>query len=150
MQNNEIAELLDQERWLMNNGLMSDSAKNQLFFCGSIVHKDVQAIELQIDPEKKLVMYKVYLPTNIVNKVNKYNTLSIKKDLISLWRFKRLLKKDGNLNFQGILTKFVKDYCGNKWSATVEVLNFDNFSPDGDEGGDNNGGWSLDQSLDKR
>ena len=55
MQNKEIAELLDQERWLLNHGLLTDSAKNQLFFCGSIVHKDVQAVELELAPDKKMV-----------------------------------------------------------------------------------------------
>lgn len=150
MQDKEIAELLDQERWLLNNGLMSDSAKNQLFFCGSIVHKDVQAVELEINAEQKLVNYKVYLPKNVVDKVNKYKILSAKKDLISLWRFKRLLKKEGNLNFQGILTKFVRDYCGVKWAATVEIFDFNDFNSGGDEGGDGSGGWEFNQSPNER
>jgi hypothetical protein len=150
MQNKEIAELLDQERWLLNHGLLTDSAKNQLFFCGSIVHKDVQAVELELAPDKKMVAYKVYLPKTLINKVNKYNALSTKKDLISLWRFKRIIKKEGNLNFHGILSKFVKDFCGAKWTVTVEILDFDKFSSNGDGGGDDSDGWSLDQSSDKR
>jgi hypothetical protein len=113
------------------------------------VHKDVQAVELEVNLEKKLVAYKIYLPKAVIDKANKYKILSVKKDLISLWRFKRLLKKEGNLNFQGILTKFIKDYCGAKWSATVDVLDFEKFSPSGDEGGDGNGGWSYDQLPDK-
>lgn len=44
MDSKELAQFLDQERWLINNGLLTDSVKNQLFFCGSIVHTEVQAV----------------------------------------------------------------------------------------------------------
>lgn len=147
MDSKGMAEYLDQERWLMNNGLMTDSAKNQLFFCGSIVHKDVQAVEADINPEMKVVSYQIFVPVALLDKISKYKELSTKKDLLSLWRFRRLLKKEGNLNFNGILTKFVKDYCGSKWVVKTEILDFAKFN--GDEVEDSKGDWVLDQSPNK-
>lgn len=148
MDSKDIAEYLDQERWLMNSGLLTDSAKNQLFFSGSIVHKDVQALELDISPEKKLVSYKVFVPSGLLKKINRYKDLSTKKDLISLWLFRRLLKKEGNLNFQGILNKFVKDFCGAKWSVEVDIRDYKDFQEGSSE--DVRDGWSIDQLPDTR
>ena len=44
-----------------------------------------------------------------------------------MWLFKRFLKKEGSLDFQSILNKFVKDFCGPKWSASVNVVDYDNY-----------------------
>lgn len=106
----------------MNCGLIPDSVKNNLFFYGSIVHKDVEAVELKMDVEKKTANYTIYVPKSLFKKFNKFNKLSNAQSLLGLWRFKRILKKEGNLNFSLILNKFVKDFCGSKWHATVEVM----------------------------
>jgi hypothetical protein len=111
----------------MNNGLISDSVKNQLFFCGSIVHKDVQAVELEIRPESRLVEYKIYVNKDLISKIEKYKKLSTSTSLFGLWRFKRLLKQEGSLEFQAVLNKFVIDFCGVSWRATVEVLDFASY-----------------------
>jgi len=130
MDNDKIAEMMDQERWLLNSGLITDGMKNQLFFYGSIVHKDVQAIEVDIDPDNKRVHYKVYVMKDVIEKISRYKELSTATSLFGMWRFKRFLKKEGALNFQAILDNFVKQYCGPKWSATCEVRNFDEYIDD--------------------
>jgi len=127
MDSKELAEFIDQQRWLMNNGLISDSVKNQLFFCGSIVHKDVQAVELDLKLESKLVEYTIYLNKDIIKKIETYKQLSTSTSLFGMWRFKRLLKKEGSLDFQAILSKFVGDFCGPNWSASVTVKDFGNY-----------------------
>lgn len=127
MDEKALAEYIDNQRWLMNNGLLNDAIKNQLFMYGSIVHKEVQAVELAIDVEKKLVSYKIYITPSLLKKVNKYKELSTSKSLFGLWRFKRLLQKEGNLNFSNILNRFVKDFCGPKWITEVEILNSDEY-----------------------
>jgi hypothetical protein len=123
----ELMEYVDQQRWLLNNGLITDSVKNQLFFCGSIVHKDVQAVELSIDPEKKIVFYKIYATDDLCNKIDKYHKLCASNGLIDMWRFKRLLKKEGSLDFAKVLNKFVVDFCGPKWTTKAEVINFNKY-----------------------
>lgn len=135
-----LEEYVDQRRWLLNNGLVTDDVKNQLFFCGSIVHKEVQAVELDIDPEKKIVNYTIYLNKDLLKRIEKYHVLSQSDSLFGLWRFKRMLKKEGSLDFQQVLSTFVKDFCGPKWSVTVKTVDFENYV---DNLGENSG---LDES----
>lgn len=127
METADIAKIMDSDRWLLNNGLVSDNVKNQLFFCGSIVHKDVQAVELKIRPETKLVDYIIYVTPELIKKIAKYNKLSASKSVFGMWRFKRLLKQEGCLDFQKVLNSFVTDYCGPKWAAKASVLSFDSY-----------------------
>lgn len=136
MDSKELAEFLDQQRWLLNNGLIADSVKNQLFFYGSVVHSDVQAVELSIEPENKKINYTIYVSSNTIRKIDKYNQLSASTSLFGMWRFKRLLKKEGSLDFHGILDKFVKDYCGPKWSTLVTIADFDKYVDSVEEGND--------------
>jgi hypothetical protein len=136
----DLEEYVDQRRWLLNNGIIPDDIKNQLFFCGSIVHKEVQAVELDVDPEKKIVIYKIYVDKSLLKKIEKYKVLSRSTGLFGMWRFKRLLQKEGSLDFQKVLEKFVKDFCGNKWSVFAETLDFDlyveGFGEQGETDGD--------------
>ena len=122
-----IEEYVDQRRWLLNNGLVTDDVKNQLFFCGSIVHKEVQAVELSINAEDKVVNYVIYVDKDLIKLIEKYEVLSKSDSLFGLWRFKRLLKKEGSLNFSDILNAFVKDFCGPKWSANVRIIDFESY-----------------------
>jgi hypothetical protein len=125
MDTEQLAEFVDQQRWLLNNGLVPDSVKNQLFFYGSIVHTEVQAVEVKIRPEDKQVEYMVYLTKKILKKVDRYNKLSAATSLFDMWRFKRFLKKEGSLDFQSILGTFVRDFCGPGWTAKVTLMDFD-------------------------
>jgi len=127
MDSQDLTEFLDQQRWLLNNGLITDSVKNQLFFCGSVVHSNVQAVELSIEAENKKVNYTIYVDKDLLKKIDKYNSLVSSKTLLKMWLFKRFLKKEGSLDFQSILNKFVKDFCGPKWSASVNVVDYDNY-----------------------
>ena len=121
----QLAEFLDQQRWLLNNGLVPDSVKNQLFFYGSVVHSDVQAVEVKIRPEDKFVDYTIYIDKSLLKKIDKYHKLSTATSLFGMWRFKRFLKKEGTLDFKSMLNSFVRDFCGAKWSAKVTILDFD-------------------------
>lgn len=125
METKELEQFLDQERWLLNNGLLTDSVKNQLFFCGSIVHSEVQAVELDIHPDKKQVVYTIYVHKDLIKKMELYKKLSTATSLFGMWRFRRFLRKNGAMDFQAILNKFVSDYCGPKWTAQVTVADFD-------------------------
>lgn len=144
MNSKELAEYIDQQRWLLNNGLVTDDVKNQLFFCGSIVHRDVQAVEMDLEPDNRFVNYKIYVNKDLIKKIDTYKELSSATGLIGMWRFKRLLKKEGSLDFQKVLSKFVSDFCGSKWTTTVEVIDFnkyvDDLAEDIGDGRENGGG----------
>jgi hypothetical protein len=133
---NKLAEMVDQQRWLLNNGLVPDSVKNQLFFFGSVVHLDVQAVEVKLRPDEKFVDYIVYVNKSLMKKIEKYNKLSTATSLFGMWQFKRFLKREGSLNFQSMLSSFVADFCGPGWSANVTVSDFDVYVDSiGAEGG---------------
>jgi hypothetical protein len=147
MDSSKLAEYIDQTRWLLNNGLVTDDVKNQLFFCGSVVHRDVAAVELDIIPETKLVDYKIYVDPRLIGKIEKYNVLSKSTSLFGMWRFKRLLKKEGSLDFQSVLGKFVRDFCGPKWSTRVQVIDFNKYVDAPGETGEPDGGSQQSDKL---
>lgn len=131
MENKELAKYVDNQRWLMNSGLFSDSAKNMVFMYGSLAHKEVKAVELDIDVESKEVNYKIYLPKKVLKKFDKYQKLSKSDSFWGLWRFKRFLKKEGDMNFKNILAGFIKDFCGPKWEVNVEVFDVRDYQEEG-------------------
>lgn len=116
-----IEEMLDSDRWLMNNGLFSDSAKNNLYVYGFLVNKGVVGVEVSIDASTKTVSYLLYLQEKVVDAISKSHTLKERGSLWSLFLLRRLLKKHGNLNLKPLLEGFVKDYCGPQWNVTMEI-----------------------------
>ena len=125
MNDKELVEYIDQQRWLLNNGLIPDSVKNQLFFYGSVLHKDVQAVEARILAEEKIVEYVVYFNKDMLDKISKYKELSTATSLFSMWRFKRFLQREGSLDFHSMLNQFVSEFCGPKWTTKLTLSNFD-------------------------
>jgi len=148
MEKTDVTEIMDSDRWLLNNGLVSDNVKNQLFFCGSIVHKDVQAVEVKVTPEKKLVDYIIYVTPDLLKKIAQYDKLSTSKSVFGMWRFKRLLKREGCLDFQRILNSFVTEYCGPKWTAKASIIGFDSYVDSIEAENENTGDSGLNQSFD--
>lgn len=141
-----LEEYIDQRRWLLNNGLVTEDVKNQLFFCGSIVHKDVQAVELKLDVENRRVDYTIYVDKPLLKRIERYHALSKSDSLLGMWMFRRMLRKEGSLDFAEILNKFVKDFCGPSWSATVKTVDFAEYV----EGfGERSGTDGPDQQSDK-
>lgn len=126
----KLTQQIDQHRWLLNNGLISETVKDQLFFFGSIIHPDVQAVEVKIKPEDRTVDYTVYFTKKTLKKIDKYNKLATSTSLLGMWRFKRFLKKEGTLNFHGMLDSFVKDFCGPSWNTKLTLVDFDVYVDD--------------------
>jgi hypothetical protein len=119
-----VEEILDQHRWLMNNGLINDLHKDTLYLYGTLVHKDVQAVELSIDVESKSLSYIIYVGTSLYKSYMTYQELRTTTTVFGLLRLKFLLKRMGNLNFMAILNSFVKDYCGPNWKVGLEIKDF--------------------------
>lgn len=116
-----LAEMLDQQRWLMNNGLFTDAAQNNLYVYGFLVNKDIVGVEVDIKPETKGVHYILYVKPRLISTLAKYETLKSKTSLWSLLRLRFLLKRHGNLNLKTNLSSFVKDYCGPGWNVTMDI-----------------------------
>ena len=121
----KLSQQIDQQRWLLNNGLITDTVKDQLFFYGSIIHPEVQAVEVKLEIESKCVDYTVFFTKKTLDKISKHNKLATSTSLFGMWRYKRFLKKEGTLNFQSMLSKFVGDFCGPNWSVKLTIADFD-------------------------
>ena len=146
MDSNQLAEYIDQQRWLLNNGLVPDSVKNQLFFYGSVIHKDVQAVEARIVAEEKTVEYVIYFKKDMLDKISKYKELSAATSLFGMWRFKRFLQKEGSMDFHNILNQFVTEFCGPKWATKLTIADFDAYV---DSIGEESGSDEPSQQFDK-
>jgi hypothetical protein len=88
----------------------------------------------------------LYFDKPVLDRIEKYHVLSKSDSLIGLWRFRRMLRKEGSLDFTEILNKFVKDFCGPKWSATVKTVDFKSYI---DELGEDSGNAESGQQSDK-
>ena len=95
---------------------------------GSVVHKDVKSVECQIDKDKKLVEYTAFVDASLLKKIAKFETLKKSDSTWDLWSLKRMLKKEGNLNLNFIVDKFVKDYCGPSWRATLTMKDVSTYN----------------------
>lgn len=128
MDKKELYKQVDHKRWLMNNGMIDDTIKNDLFFYGSISHPNVKALEFSVDIENKTVNYDVYLQKQDFNIVKKFLKLSKSSSLFGLWRFKRMLKKHGNMNPGAHVDLAIKDFAGPNWKATATIKNFSEYN----------------------
>lgn len=123
----DVTEHIDLQRWLINSNMINDLHKNTIFMYGSLLNKDVKAVEADINVEHRLISYKIYIPYNILTLKQKMAGLSTNQSIIGLWRYKRMLAKNGNLDFQAIASKFIKDYLGPNWNTKVDVLDIENY-----------------------
>lgn len=122
---NNLHSILDHQRWLMNNGFLNDMHKDQLMLFGQIVHKDVEYVELDIDVSNKKLTYNLHANKRLINKISKFWSLKEKASsgsVWSMWRFKVFLSKEGNLDFQSIVGRFVLDYCGANWKCAINTV----------------------------
>lgn len=121
MEQTPLQDMLDHQRWLIGNGLFTDLAKDNLYLYGSLLHTDIEAMHVVIDAEQRIITYNLYVKPSLLKTIAHFNTLSQSTGILDMWRFKRLLKKEGNLNFLPLLNRFVRDYCGPKWAAALHI-----------------------------
>jgi hypothetical protein len=100
------------QQWLINNGLLNDLHKDSLYMFGAILHPGVEAVELDIDVNKKVVSYQVFVSKSLYSLIHKHETLSKDDSIIGLWRCQRLIRKAGEPRVNNTLNARIKDYCG--------------------------------------
>lgn len=138
---------LDYNRWLLNTGITNEITKDNLFMFGSVAHKDVKFVEMDLVFKDKVIEYKLYCDTSLYKDINEFyrlRELYVSKNIgiYNLWKLKRLLKKHTKgslkekmniigyecpLDVKSIVNKMVKDYCGPKWSSKVTILNVKDY-----------------------
>ena len=128
-----INNMLDQQRWLLDNGLFTDLAKDNLYLYGTLVHRDIFAVHVMIYAEEKRIVYQLYCPAPLLKNVEDYTRWTTSTSLVDMWRLKRLVKKNGDLNFTVVLGRFIKTYCGPKWKVEVTLDDSKNYVDGVDE-----------------
>lgn len=130
---------IDHQRWLMENGFINDLHKDNLYMYGAICHLNIEAVEVRADVNTKTVEYDLYMGQKLLKKVELFDRLSKSTKIVDLWRLKRLIKKEGNLNFYSVLSNFVKDYLGPKWNVRTHLKDITKY----EEGFDKKAGTSV-------
>jgi len=133
MDNMTLDAFIDHQRWLIENGLFTDLAKDNLYLYGSLVHVDIEAVHAVIDAKRSLVSYTLYARPTLIDAIAKFNKLRESKKILDLWRLKRILKRNGTLDFLPMLNRFVKDFCGPKWSAEMKIEDIATYVEEPDE-----------------
>jgi hypothetical protein len=123
----DIKDHIDHQRWLIDNGFINDLHKDSVYLYGTLVHPDVKAVQCTVSVETKIVDYTLYLNKKTLSAYFKFHELSQSNSIIGLWRFKNLIKTQGDMNFQKVLTGFISDYLGPKWKISVTVKDFDSY-----------------------
>jgi len=143
----QLSELVDHSRWLMNNGLANDVIKNQLMTYGAIAHPEIDAVEVAIDMDSHSISYTLYVSSKLLKKINKFKELSKSTGFWGLRSYKKMLLKEGNLHLDQILDKFIKDYCGVMWSTTTTVRDISEYQDGYEDVEDEN--FNFDSGEDK-
>ena len=125
-----LTDHLAHQQWLLSHGFINDLHKDNLFAFGSLIHSDVRAVHVKIAHEKKTVNYDIYVDRSLIKSLAKYKKLVNTTSIFGLWKLKRLIKKEGNLNFNFIIDKFTKDYCGKDWKAKLKVVDIAEYKDD--------------------
>ena len=128
-----LTDHLAHQQWLLSHGFVNDLHKDNLFAFGSLVHSDIRAVHVKIAHEKKIVNYDIYIDKSLIKSLTKYKELVDTTSIFGLWKLKRLIKKEGNLNFNFIIDKFTKDYCGKNWKAELKIMDIANYKDGLDE-----------------
>lgn len=124
----DIKENLEHQRWLIDNGIITDMHKDNLYIYGAICHPGIQAVELEIKVEDKKLKYILYIDKKLEKILNEFYRLRESKTIWGLWRLKRILKKNGNLNISNLISKMISTYLGPKWVSEVEIKSINEYT----------------------
>lgn len=142
-------DIVAHQRWLINNGLLNDQLKDNLYLFGAILHVDILHVELDVHVSEKKLDYRLYVSPDLKHDFDKFNKLSKSRTRMSLWRMKRLLKKHGNLDFTSLLTKMVHDLCGPDWTIAAEVKNAVDYTEDYEQDDDTAGSTTINKPTNR-
>ena len=102
------------EKWFIDNGLIAESLQQNLIAFGYGSHPKVITVELDIDLNKKAIVYNITLPLKenkrylaFQSQVSQY----VKRgSLFAKWRLLKLLRKNEDKNIELNIKRCVKEY----------------------------------------
>lgn len=137
MDNISTKDLVDHQRWLINNGLANDMLKDNLYLFGIYLHPGIQDALVSIDFNDKVITYQIYVNKYLLNDFNKYKKLLASTGKLNTIRLKRLWRKHfenkkdpARLDIDTIINSHVKSLCGPNWSTSVKILPYSQYISD--------------------
>lgn len=121
-----LEEFLNIDRWLVKNGLVSESVQENLFAYACLSHPGVitNETEVIVNVKEKVIEFKIAIEKGYT-KYMRYkwmlNKLKDSKSIPLLWLKLRIMKKNNMIDVERILKKMVSDYLGRAWTVKVEV-----------------------------
>ena len=112
-------------RWSVNSGLITGTAQTLLYSCAAMCHPAVKGVEMSIDPENKSIEYALILDGKDYSQFRKFQRLSASDSIISLWRLRRMVRKQGGFDLQTLVQTEVNRILGVDWTVVVNVLDAD-------------------------
>lgn len=121
----QAAQILYADRVLLDHGLVSETIQQNLFFYGTIASPLIRDVEIDVDVDKKILYYKLYLSRWDLAKYRRYlrklQKYADPKTLLGKYLKLRLLRKAPIWNIEKNLKMHLSVYAPN-FSVSVEVL----------------------------
>lgn len=136
MDDKDLDNFIDHQRWLINNGLVLPVVQDNLFMYGVLAHPEVKEVDVELDALGKKIKYTLFFEPKMLKVFGAFERLSSDSSLWGVFRLWLLLKKHGNLDLRRPLLKMVEDYCGSKWAVDLQIVDVANYKKDF------NGSWN--------
>jgi hypothetical protein len=112
-------------RWSVNSGLVTGTAQTLLYSCAAMCHPAVRNVEMSLDVERKIIEYTLGLDSKDHAMFSKFKKLSTSDSIISLWRLRRMVRKQGSFDLQTLVKTEVNRILGEEWTVIVDVIDAD-------------------------
>lgn len=110
------------ESWLLSMGYMSDNTQQNLVLYGYLAVPGVQAVECAVDSPSGTVRYVVALEQSSWRWYKLQTWFASKTNILFKLALLLLLRRKGTYEPHARISRCVKDYLGQEWSAAVEVI----------------------------
>lgn len=123
----DIDRSLSTSRWLLENGLIDESIRENLVCYGYLASEDVVDFEVTFDIKKKSIHYRFFLEKEGLDRYNKYLRIAGKKptSIFGKWLKLRALKKlipDGGhcINIESNIKLFLRNFLPD-FSVRIDI-----------------------------
>lgn len=117
---------VDSRRWLLNNNMITDSIKNDLFVLATIVNTKILAISLDVDFNKKSIDYVIYTDWLTMLRCSLAKKLKPKSFVYNLLsRYTGLL--EDIYGHQDVINNNVVFALGPSWKASLRFMHISSY-----------------------
>ncbi len=135
------------DTWLLNVGYVSENSEQNLLLYGYLSAPGVLQAELLIDAENYLIKYVVVLGGKSLTLFKLQKRLESMTTIYGKLFLACFLRFFGSYNPQARINRCVKDYAGERWKTTTEVIDVKQYNKNAEQ--DRAKGWFLKDRADE-